>query len=200
MVLAAVLAVVFMSAGPLLRAAGRYLSVPSSNQNCDVLIVESGSTVADYVMQEAIRLYQNNRVQKIMIVLHTYDLNPGVFGMNNYDQLVVQAFDSLGIPASGYSILHLGVKDPYTYNTAVALTDTLIRKNVKSVLLLNDNFHIRRSLLTYRKAFQPTEIKVYPHVLPIYLTFENWWRSGNGWRRVVGEYLKLAFYFFNGYI
>ena len=195
-----VLVVIVIAAGPLLKAAGRYLSVPSSDKNCDVLVVESGSTVADYVMQEAIRLYQNNRIEKIMIVLHTYDVHPNVFGVQNYSQLVAQAFDSLDIPASDYSVLHLGVPDPYTYNTAIALADTLTQSKVNSILLLNDNFHIRRSLLAYQKAFRSTEINVYPHVLPIYITSENWWHSGNGWRRVVGEYLKLTFYFIKGYL
>ena len=92
----------------------------------------------------------------------------------------------------------LDVPDPYTYNSAVALADTI--KNIKSLLVFSDNFHMRRSYLTFKKVFEPRGIEVFPYTYEIYLNSKNWWTSGNGWRRVFTEYIKLTFYWMNGYI
>ena len=193
--LALVLALV---AKPSLVAIADYLELPSATQHCDVLVVQAGATVGDYVMQQALHIYDSGQVDRLLLVLHSYDLQPAVFGMPNYPQRVIEALDSLNIPQQDYEVLFIPLQDPYTYNSALALADTL--QNVDSILLFNDNFHIRRSYLTYKKVFEKKNITVRPYTMEIYLNSRNWWTSANGWRRVIDEYIKLTFYWINGYI
>lgn len=192
--------IVLICAKPLLVAAGRYLSMPSSDQHCDALILPSGATVSNYFMNEAIGCYRTGQVDHIIIVMHEYDLPSSVFGLDHYDELLMQEIHRRGIADSVVIPLYLKVSDPYTLNTARALVQPLQRRGIQSILLLQDNFHIRRSVLTFRKVLEPWDIQVYPRVLNIYLDESNWYRSANGWRRVIDEYIKLIFYRINGYL
>ncbi len=193
--LALVLALVAKSG---LVAIADYLQLPSATQHCDVLVVQAGATVDDYVMQQALNVYDSGQVDQLLLVLHSYDLQPAVFGMPNYRQRVIEALDSLNIPQQDYEVLFIPLQDPYTYNSALALVDTL--QNVDSILLFDDNFHIRRSYLTYKKVLEKKNITVRPYTMEIYLNSNNWWTSANGWRRVIDEYIKLTFYWIKGYI
>ena len=44
---------------PVLIMLGNFLSMPTSNHPCDVLLVEGGSIIFQYVMDEAISVYKN---------------------------------------------------------------------------------------------------------------------------------------------
>ncbi|MBN1466999.1 YdcF family protein [candidate division KSB1 bacterium] len=176
-----------------------FLSLPKSDATCDVIVVEEGgAALSDYVVTEAIKVYHAGQAKKIILVLHGDDLKPTAFGIANYRRHVESAFDSLKIPTHDYQFLMLNVQDPYTYNSARALADTLT--NIHSLLLFDDNFHMRRSYLTFKKVFERRNIAVHPYTFEIYLNSKNWWTSANGWRRVITEYTKLIFYWMKGYI
>lgn len=192
-----ILLIVFLHK-PILISIAEYLELPSSTKKCDVVIMEGGPALSEYFVTQALVPYYSGQAKKIILVLHTYDLKPTIFGVSNYRPLVEATFDSLGIPKSDYQLLMLDVQDPYTYNSAVALADTL--KDIGSILVFNDNFHMRRSYLTFKKIFRKKNIDVYPYTYEIYLNSRNWWTSGNGWKRVVTEYIKLTFYWVHGYI
>ncbi len=189
---------IFLLQKPLLIALAEGLDMPRSSQKCDAIVVEGGPAFSEYFITQALTAYTSGQADKIILVLHTYDLEPTIFGIRNYRSYVEAAFDSLGIPNTDYHLYMFDVPDPYTYNSAVALADTLT--DIKSLLVFNDNFHMRRSYLTFKKIFEAKNIQVYPFTFDIYLNSRNWWSSGNGWRRIVTEYTKLAFYWLNGYI
>ncbi len=199
LLLLAIIAIVLgLLAKPVLIGVADYLDMPSTTQPCDVLVIQAGSTVGDYAMHQALDVYKSGLARQILLVLHSYDVQPATFGLSHYRHIVIHTLDSLGIPQPDYSVLFIPLQDPYTYNSAVALADTL--KGVKSILLFDDNFHIRRSYLTYKKVFEKKNILVRPYTMDIYLNSKNWWYSANGWRRVIDEYIKLTFYWINGYI
>lgn len=179
-------------------AVAKFLELPRSHLSCDAIIIESGPAFSEYFVTQALEAYYSGQAKKIIMVLHSYDLKPTIFGIRNYRTFVESAFDSLGIPKQNYLLLMLDIQDPYTLNSAIALADTLA--DVRSILVFNDNFHIRRSTLTYQKIFAAKNIAVYPYTYEIYLNSSNWWKSANGWRRVIDEYIKLTFYWVKGYI
>ncbi len=174
------------------------LDVPDTDTPCDVMVVQGGPSLAEYVVMQAIKVYKKGLARHILFVLHAYDLKPTIFGVPHYERLVATALDSLGIPKEDYSIMLVQLSDPYTYNTAKALADSL--NGIRSLLVFSDNFHIRRSYLVYKKIFEPRGVEVHAWSMPIYLHADNWWRFANGWRRVVDEYIKLTFYRIKGYI
>ncbi|MDZ7724855.1 MAG: ElyC/SanA/YdcF family protein [candidate division KSB1 bacterium] len=198
---AALLALILvLCAKPILVSAGGWLSMPSSEQHCDALILPSGATVSDYFMQEAIRCYQAGQVDRIIVVMHEYDQPSGVFGLENYHDLFMREIQRRDIPDSAVIPLFLKINDPYTYNTARTLTPSLNALGIDSILLLQDNFHIKRSILTYRHVMNAHGIEVEPYVMQIYLNADNWHTSANGWRRVIDEYIKLIVYRIKGYL
>ncbi len=185
---------------PVLTALGRYLDMPSSTAVCDVVVVEGGPTVARQRVEAAVKLYKTKQANFITITLTGYDNAVDVFALKNYTKAVMKGLDSLGVPQNSYLIKHLKIKDPFTYNTARALAPEFKDRGFTSLLIINDNFHIRRSYRTFKHVMKAQGISVHPYTVPIYIDATNWWLAANGWRRVFSEYLKLAFYGFKGYL
>ena len=197
-ILALILVIFLIFSKQALVLLARHLDIPNTRATCDVMVVEGGPSLAEYMVLEAINVYEQGLTRRLLFVLHAYDLKPTIFAVPHYEKLVASALDSMGIPAKDYSIMLVQTKDPYTYNTALALSDSL--SDISSILIFSDSFHMRRSYLTYKKIFNKKNIEVHAYSMAIYLDATNWWRSGNGWRRVVDEYIKLSFYRLNGYI
>jgi hypothetical protein len=196
---AIVIAAALLLAKPIAVALADFLTIPRSATRCDVIVVEEGGSVfSDYIISQALEAYYTGQAKKIILALHAYESRIAIFGMQDYRKFVESTLDSLKIPAQDYKFYLLNIQDPYTYNSALALADTL--KDIRSLLLLNDNFHMRRSYLTFKKVFKKKNIAVYPYTVDIYLNSKNWWTSANGWRRVITEYIKLIFYCMKGYI
>lgn len=195
--LAVLLAVILLFKPMLIRTA-KFLELPSTDQPSEVMIIEGGYGLSTYTMNEAIAVYQRGLAQKIVITLHSYDKQPDIFGIDHYEGYVAAALVARGIPQSDFRIMLIEVEEPFTYNAAKALSDSL--PNIQSLLVFSDNFHIRRSFLTFKKIFGVRGVIVRPFTIPIYLNAYNWWTSVNGWRRIIDEYSKLCYYWFKGYI
>ncbi|MBN1997453.1 YdcF family protein [candidate division KSB1 bacterium] len=172
--------------------------MPPTTQTVDALIVEGGQTVSEIKMTASLNMVQANQARKIVISLNTME-ESATFAVRNYAALLAAKLDSIGLSERQYFIIHIAVGDPFTYNTARKLSD-LIGNDVRSIGIVQDNFHIRRSYLTYKKAFAKKNVTVYPCTFFIYADMNNWWKSLGGIRRIFGEYVKLAFYFYHGYI
>lgn len=71
----------------------------------------------------------------------------------------------------------------------------------RSALLVTDPYHIRRSLWTFRTAFEGTGLRVWPApVVGGWFDAGHWWQTEDGFVAVDDEYLKLAYYLVRGYI
>ena len=185
---------------PVFRFMGRYLAKPDSMETADLVVVEGGNIVSKIKMNRAIQLYKSGQAKRIYILLNALQGNVDVFGIGNYNDMIAASMDSLGIPAQDYIIHNMAVRGPYARNTALELLKGIKDKKISSILILNDKFHIRRSYLVYKKVLQEVNIKVYTYTFDIYVDTETWWRSTDGVRRVFGEYIKLVYYRFKGYI
>ncbi len=185
---------------PLFRSTGRYLSMPDSTETADVVVVEGGNIISRIKMNRAIQLYKTGRAKRILILLNSSHGNVDVFGIGNYNKIIAAMLDSLGVPAQDYNIQNIVVHGPYARNTALELYGILKGKNVSSIMLVNDKFHIRRSYLAYQKVLREININVYTCTFDIYVDTETWWQSIDGVRRVAGEYIKLVYYRVKGYI
>ncbi|MBN2413163.1 YdcF family protein [candidate division KSB1 bacterium] len=185
---------------PVFRSMGRYLARPDSKETADIVVVEGGNVLSRIKMNHAIQLYKAGRAKRILILLNSSMGNVDVFGIGNYNKVIAAMLDSLGVPAQDYIIQNIVVRGPYARNTALKLYGILKNKNVSSILLVNDKFHIRRSYLVYEKVLREIDVKVYTCTFDIYVDTETWWRSIDGVRRVAGEYIKLGYYRVKGYI
>lgn len=197
-IVAAGIVMLIVCAKPLMIRLCAFLDMPSTDQPSEMMIVEGGYGLSNYTMTAAIDVYRRGLAGKMVITLHSYDKQPDIFGIDHYERYVAAALDSLGVPRSDVRIMLIEVDEPFTYHAARALSDSL--PNIESLLVFSDNFHIRRSFLTYQKVFSERRVIVRPFSIPIYLNAHNWWHSLNGWRRVFDEYVKLGYYRLKGYI
>ena len=70
-----------------------------------------------------------------------------------------------------------------------------------TALLVTDRFHIRRSLWTFRTAFDGDSLEVRPApVVGGWFDAGRWWQTDRGFVAVNDEYLKLIYYFVRGFI
>lgn len=185
---------------PILIAMGRYLELSTTLPPSDVVIVEGGNVVSRLHMEEAIRLLEAGTVERVIITLNLSDGKNDVFGLQRYDRVISSAMDSLRVSKNQYIIIPMEFKEPYTQNLAENLAIYCSEWEIQSAIVINETLHMRRSYLTYKKAFDKYDIKVYAHPIKIYVDSGNWWRSSNGARRVFGEYVKLTYYWLRGFL
>ncbi len=178
------------------------LDVPYDGEHADLVIVEGGNIVPAVFMERAIELIKNGKAEKLLIVLNTADGAVDAFGVDNYPALLDTALIKRNVLKSQYHILLSHIQDPFTRNSAVSISQYLENNpaTTDTLILLQDTFHIKRSLLAYRKVFEPNEIHVLACSVPIHVNAQNWWKSLSGIRRVYGEYAKFIYYKFKGYI
>jgi hypothetical protein len=185
---------------PLLIAIGQYLEMPSFEEKSDCVIIEGGHTISALKVEAALNLYKNGKTNYVLFTLNTQNGWVDAFGLVNYKELIKGELKKRSIPDSAFSVHYLDVTDPFTYNTAFKLIPILKEKGFTSLSIVHDNFHNRRSYLTYKKVMEKHGIYVYAKTIKIYVNAQNWYKSGNGIRRVFAEYIKLAFYKARGYI
>jgi uncharacterized SAM-binding protein YcdF (DUF218 family) len=71
----------------------------------------------------------------------------------------------------------------------------------KTALLVTDPYHARRSLWTFRAAFDGTPVQILPTpVTDGWFSADHWWETENGFVAVNEEYLKLGYYIARGYV
>jgi hypothetical protein len=86
--------------------------------------------------------------------------------------------------------------EPISLNAAKHLRDVLIRKGVKSIVLVTPGFRSRRSYIVYNAVFTPAGIAV--HCAPVFgpHSSDSWSKSWHGIQDVALQFLKLQYYRF----
>jgi hypothetical protein len=98
------------------------------------------------------------------------------------------------------SFLNLDVEHPITLNKSNKVLDIINQKGAKSVIVLTNLFHSRRTRNVYRKILGTSDIKLYMLTYSNGFDNDNWWKSADGFRLVISEYLKYAYYLVRGYM
>ena len=79
-----------------------------------------------------------------------------------------------------------------TYEDALTIRQVVLRKNLKSILVVTSPYHCRRARLILKRVVGSLGVRV--TVTPsvsLYMDMEHWWRSHQGWITVSGEFPKL---------
>jgi uncharacterized SAM-binding protein YcdF (DUF218 family) len=98
------------------------------------------------------------------------------------------------------TFLNLDIEHPITLNKSNKVLDIINQKNAKSIIVLTNAFHSRRTRNVYRKILGSSDIKLYMMTYTIFFDNDDWWKSSIGFRIVVSEYLKYAYYLIRGYM
>lgn len=118
---------------------------------------------------------------------------------DNYAEVTKEQISKMGI--EDYKIIPIIQPERGTYNEAVSSKPLFEKYSINSVLIVTSNWHVLRTYLTYKKVFKEKPIIFY--LAPVeseLFKANNWWRSHYGLEHLFMEYLKLIYYWCNGYI
>lgn len=171
-----------------LRAAGAFLIVADPLQPVDAVAVLSGGspkriqTAAEYFRLQG---------AEIFIITDTGERIPTV--PQSVAQMAVSAAEDEGVPGGKIVVTEEDAES--TADEADAIREALIQRNKKSVLVVTDPYHTRRTRLIFRREFRGSGIEVI--VRPVSgsdYRSNRWWTSAEGWRQTIQEYFKMAMY------
>jgi uncharacterized SAM-binding protein YcdF (DUF218 family) len=98
------------------------------------------------------------------------------------------------------SFLNLDIRHPITLNKSNKVLEIINQKGAKSIIVLTNAFHSRRTRNVYQKILEPANIKLYIATYYSWFDKDDWWKTSNGFRTVVPEYLKYGYYLARGYM
>ncbi len=85
--------------------------------------------------------------------------------------------------------INLGYQAGNTNGNAKETERWMVQQGYKSLRLVTANYHMRRSLLEFRRKMPWAVVRPHP-VQPGQVKFENWWRSPATARLLISEYTK----------
>lgn len=177
--------------------AARFLIVQSPLNQADVIVVLSGSSVYRERTRRAAEFYRQGLGQRILL---TNDNLRGEWSSAEqrnpfFYELARARLLEAGVPSDRVEVLEVPVTN--TYDEAQALKDYALAHKLGSVLVVTSAYHSRRAGWTLDRVFAKTGIKIGVQSVengeqtPRPLT---WWFYPRGWKMVVGEYFKNAYY------
>ena len=177
--------------------AARLLIVDTPLNQADVIVVLSGSSVYTERTHRAAEYYRQGLGQRILL---TNDNLRGEWSSSEQRNpfFYERARDNLlllGVPEDRVEVIPQPVTN--TYDEAEALRQNAVAHGLRSLLVVTSAYHSRRALWTLERVFGGTGIAI---SLQSVETGEQtpspftWWLHFRGWRMVVGEYVKNAYY------
>ncbi len=182
-----ILLVVAVLTSPLiLRGIGALLIYADPLKEADSVVALSGDT-GDRVA-EAARLYQKQYASYLFI---TYTDEPA-------RDALIRAAVMEGIPADRVIVTEMQVSN--TVDEARAIKALAKERAQDSLIIITDPFHTLRTRIIFRNVFRGSGIDV--QVRPVgghWYRSTTWWRTAEGRRYTIEEYLKILLYFFGRY-
>ena len=180
-----------------LRFTPRFLA-PVKPLGAPVLVVEGW--ISDHGLERAIQLSASNRYAIVITAGLGIQKGMDISHYGNYAELAASRLTNMGF--TGTNLVKVpgpDVRKDRTYHTALLVRDYLLTNTThRSIDILSDSVHSRRTWLLYKMACAP-EIKVgiianpSPEFDP-----KGWWKTSNGVRAIIDEtisylYAKLIF-------
>ena len=170
-------------------AAGEFLAVDAKIIPADVIVVLSGND--DLRLKAAAKLYQDGYSDSILLTNtgRTYsELNIP------YTQHQIDILRSLDIPEGAVFLTDFISKN--TGQEATGIIEKMFELQANSLIIVTDAWHTRRVKIIYSDTFANTgfDVQYYGAANPNFHP-KLWWLSWQGWKDVVGEYVRIIGYF-----
>lgn len=174
----------------LLVAAGNYLIAEDRNiEKADLITILSGND--SLRLDTAAQLYHDGIADSILLT------NTGrTYGkyQTPYNQLQLERLQALDVPEGAVFLSDFIAKNTGQEATAIVLR--MVDLSAKSVVIVTDAWHLRRTRTIYTDTFANTGYRVqYVGAHDEKFHPSLWWLSAEGWQTVPGEYLRLIGYF-----
>jgi hypothetical protein len=193
------LVILLLSYKTILTEAGNFLA-PEGVGNADVVIVENSESIRAKGVETGRDLLSSGRAKHLVIVYQNSE-NERIFDRPlNYNLLLTQKLESLGLRKEQIQVIEVPTEHPITLTEAQTVLSNLSKSGVKSAILLAEGFHTRRSYWAYKQVGLSLGIKIIPCPYFIKYQHENWWTKIKGVHEFAFESLKLFYYVLRGYV
>jgi len=192
--------VIFSCRTTILESCGKFMA-PTGIYTADVAILEGTESISRGMVAEGIKLLSSRKVQRLIVVLHRIAPSHRPFALNeDYPGLVKKELETLGLKEKDFKIIVTHIHEPITLTAAKGAMEILFKDNVRTAILLSDNFHTRRSFLVYQHIGASLHIKIFPSACFRAYQRDHWWLQEGGVRDFSYELIKLIYYLVQGYI
>jgi uncharacterized SAM-binding protein YcdF (DUF218 family) len=163
--------------------------------NASVLVVEGW--IHEYAIRSAVMEFQTNHYEQI------YTTGGPIVGSDGFTNdfntsasVCAELLKKIGVPDEFIQMVpsHISGRDR-TYSSAVALRDWFREHNVavRSINVLTEDAHARRTQLLFQKAFgSDVAVGIISVPDPDY-DAKHWWRTSEGVREVLGESIAYVY-------
>lgn len=176
-----------------LTAIARFLIVSESPQAADAILVLGGGSGERE--QSATRLYLESYASYI-ITSGKQHMTPGE--ERSFAEISAVYVQSQGVPEQAILLLS---ETESTRDEAVDSLALLREKGWRSLIVVSDPFHMRRSAWAFKKVYQGSEIRLTFVAAPdSWFRLERWWTRERELIAVTQEYEKLLLYLLKGWL
>ncbi len=146
--------------------------MPEMNRNMDAIIILTGGSNR---IKQGVELFKKGLSDKVFI--------SGVYKDTNLKDLISDYKDL-------ECCIELGYKAKDTLGNAIETRDWIAGKDIKSIILVTANYHIKRSMLEFTRVNKELEIIPYP-IKPASSNGVEWWRNKKSIMIIINEYNKF---------
>jgi uncharacterized SAM-binding protein YcdF (DUF218 family) len=187
LMLLGVLALLYLSRGPLLRAAGEFWVVNEPLEPSDAILLLSGDNYTADRASRAAELYRGRWAPRVVASGRQLRRYAGLAELTEHDLV------ERGVPAG--AVVRLPHSAANTQEEAQALRQLVAERGWGRVLVVTSNYQTRRARYIFRRVFpRAVEVRVVAALDSDYDP-DHWWESRLGvrliWREMVGYCLAM---------
>ena len=186
LLLALVLAPIYVLRAPLLRALGEWWVVDERLEKAQAIVVLGGDSVRGDRVRHAVALYRQGWAPRLVLS------GPSIRSYFSEAELMEREATELGVPAAHLIVARHPAAS--TLGEAVALGSVLAEHNFRKVIVVSSNFHTRRVRRIYRAVFRPQGTQVFVSAAPDF-NFDprRWWQQREGRAVLLLEVVKSLY-------
>jgi len=152
----------------------------SYRQNADkadaIVVLAGGKGRVD----EGVRLYRERRAAYLFLI----GVDPSVRKSDLYRP-------QPGDPSPDGVILERASRN--TLENAILGRDVILRRQIKSILLITSRYHMKRAAILFRNAL-PRDLTIYPYPVDTRNLKEAWWNHGGSFFLLFSEFYKYCMF------
>jgi uncharacterized SAM-binding protein YcdF (DUF218 family) len=149
----------------------------SSTIKADAIVVLAGGKGR---VDEGVRLYRERRAGYLFLI----GVDPSVRKSDLYRP-------QPGDPSPDGVILERASRN--TLENAILGRDVILRRQVRSVLLITSRYHMKRAAILFRNAL-PGNLTIYPYPVDTRNLKEAWWNHGGSFYLLFSEFYKYCMF------
>ncbi len=172
----------------ILQFAGDYLIISDNLKPADIIHVIAGE---DHRTLYGIKLYRYGLAKQLFFTGGWCDIHREYHGKRAKRMAIRSGLSETAIVADDTNVTS-------TYAEAVRLKLFIENqpKDISSVIVVSDSYHMRRAMWTYRKVLGDNiEIQMAPVPFQLSPYARQWWRQEETFLFVMHEYIKIPFYY-----